>query len=88
MNWICEHDKETLRRNTMSIRFTDQEHQLVCNTAWKNRISASGMIREILLNGLKDRGIVAQHDEAPAVGDGRRQQRAERCHRSVEKKGG
>ena len=76
MKWICEHDKERLRRNTMSIRFTDQEHKLVCNTAWKNRISASGMIREILLNGLKEQGLDIHNDESPIRAAGGRRSRS------------
>jgi hypothetical protein len=57
MYWIHEKNEEDLRRNTLSIRFTDAEHKLVCNAAWKKRISASGMIRAILLNGLEERGL-------------------------------
>jgi hypothetical protein len=59
MYWIDDNRNVDLRRNTLSIRFTDAEHRLVCDAAWRSRISASAMIRGILLNGLQENGLTA-----------------------------
>ena len=63
MYWIdTDNKKGDLRRNTLSIRFTDAEHRLVCDAAWKKRTSASAMVREILLSGLRPRA--SAHDDS------------------------
>lgn len=63
MYWIDNTKKDDLRRNTLSIRFTDAEHLMVSNAAWRTRISASGLIREILLSGLEERGLTIKTDD-------------------------
>ena len=40
-------------RNTLTIRWTDREHRLVSDTAWRNRLSCSEMIRNIVLGELE-----------------------------------
>lgn len=55
MYWIGKTDDE-LRRNVLSIRFTDAEHKAICDHAWKNRISASALIRDLLRNEMNTFG--------------------------------
>ena len=48
--------EEEQLRNTLSIRWTDREHKLVCDTAWKNRLSCSQLIRDVVLESLGSLG--------------------------------
>lgn len=58
MYWIDQDKGDDLRRNTLSIRFTDKEHGAICDAAWKNRISVSTMIRDLVFSGMRDRGLM------------------------------
>jgi hypothetical protein len=48
--------EEDLRRNTLTIRFKDNEHKAVSDEAWRKRMSMSGWLREIALNRLESEG--------------------------------
>ena len=43
------------RRNPLTVRWTDQEHRLVVDEAWKRRISASELVRRFVLESLARR---------------------------------
>ncbi|MCE9614807.1 MAG: hypothetical protein K8T26_11060 [Lentisphaerae bacterium] len=43
-----------LRRNALTLRWSDSEMQLVADTAWRRRTSCAAMIREIVLEMLQD----------------------------------
>lgn len=45
---------EELRRNPLTVRWSDHEHKLVTDTAWRNRISASEFIRRLVMEGIGD----------------------------------
>ena len=52
-----------LRRNVLTIRFRDREHQAVCDEAWRNRMSASGWLREVVLSKMEAEGKFEAHSE-------------------------
>jgi hypothetical protein len=91
MKWIDDDGNKDLRRNTLSIRFTDQEHRTICDAAWRNRISASSMIRDILLGEIEQRGLTTgghggyagHNDVLPVKGRGK-----SKSHGSHHQKGG
>ena len=48
------HATEESKRNiTLSIRLASKEHQLIVDTAWRTRQSASQLIRESVLSQLR-----------------------------------
>ena len=51
------YDEADLHRNCLSIRFKDAEHQAVVDEAWRNRKTASGWLRELVLEHLARKGI-------------------------------
>jgi len=51
-------DDGELRRNCLTIRFRDVEHQAVTDTAWRNRMTASGWLRELVLEHLQQEGVL------------------------------
>ena len=44
---------EQRRRNCITLRLTDLEHKAISDTAWKNRRTASALIREATYSFLK-----------------------------------
>ena len=46
-------EEAELRRNCLSIRFKDCEHQAVTEAAWRQRMTASGWLRELALEHLR-----------------------------------
>ena len=44
---------EQRRRNGISLKLTDREHKAISDTAWKNRRTASALIREALYGFLR-----------------------------------
>lgn len=57
MQWRKLKSDDEMRRNTLTIRWTDDEHRLVSETAYERRTSCSEMIRGIVLgelNGKQD----------------------------------
>ncbi|WFB36796.1 hypothetical protein P3T73_03345 [Kiritimatiellota bacterium B12222] len=48
--------EKELRRNTLTIRFKDKEHQAVSDEAWRKRMSMSGWLRDIALTRLESEG--------------------------------
>jgi len=51
-------DEGELRRNLLSVRFKDNEHQAVTDEAWRNRMTASGWLRELALEHLKNKKVL------------------------------
>ena len=49
-------NEEERLRNSLTIRFNDKEHKNICDIAWKSRVSASQMIRDIILEKLNENG--------------------------------
>ena len=45
--------EETQKRNPLTVRFDDSEHQLVCETAYAQRISCSELVRDIVISQLR-----------------------------------
>jgi len=58
MYWIDNDRGDELRRNTLSIRLTDKEHEAICNVSWSRKVSASSMIRELVFSGMRERGLI------------------------------
>lgn len=83
MYWIEQENKEDRRRNTLSIRFTDREHRLVCDTAWKQRLSASGMIRDIILGQFQRLGILDQETQLPNPAAAKKGGESQQAHKTV-----
>jgi hypothetical protein len=46
-------DEQELKRNCLTIRFKDEEHKLVVDEAWRNRKTASGWLRDLVLERLE-----------------------------------
>lgn len=44
---------EQRRRNCISLKLTDREHKVIADTAWKNRRTASALIRNAMYGYLK-----------------------------------
>ena len=44
---------EEKRRNPLTIRWSDVEHQLVTDTAWRKRTNASALVRELVLSNIR-----------------------------------
>lgn len=44
---------EQRRRNCITLRLTDLEHKAISDTAWKNRRTASALIRDAMYGYLK-----------------------------------
>ena len=42
------------RRNCLTVRLRDREHQALSDEAWRNRMTMSGWVRQIALSHLKD----------------------------------
>ena len=57
MQWIDNND-ENRRRNVLSIRFNDHEHRIICDKAWRERLSVSGMLRDLILREYEKLGIL------------------------------
>lgn len=51
--------EEDLRRNVMTIRFRDREHQVIADEAWRQRMSMSGWIRDTALKRLREEGLLS-----------------------------
>ena len=52
---------EQRRRNCISLKLTDREHKAIADTAWKNRSTASALIREAMYGYLKtNEGIILE----------------------------
>ena len=47
---------DQLRRNCLTIRFQDAEHQAVRDEAWRRKMTASGWIRDLVMEKLKQKG--------------------------------
>ncbi len=45
--------EEELRRNSLAIRFRDDEYKAVTDEAWRNRKTASGWLRDLVLERLE-----------------------------------
>ncbi len=45
---------EEQMRNPMTTRWTDADFKLVADTAWRMRISASELVRRLVLEGLNE----------------------------------
>lgn len=52
--------EEELRRNCLTVRLRDREHQALSNEAWRNRMTMSGWVRQIALSHLKAEGNLEQ----------------------------
>lgn len=50
---------EERKRNPLTIRWTDEEHALVTETAWKNRTNASALVRELVLENIGKEELMA-----------------------------
>ena len=48
--------EEELLRNAMTLRWTDADFRLVADTAWRRRMSASELVRQLVIAGLKAEG--------------------------------
>lgn len=46
-------DEADLKRNCLTIRFKDEEHKAVVDEAWRNRKTASGWLRDLVLERLE-----------------------------------
>lgn len=49
--------EEKLKRNVLTIRFSDSEHRAVTNASWQAHSSASSYIRGIVLEHLRRQGV-------------------------------
>ena len=67
MYWIDNEKGDELRRNTLSIRLTDKEHEAICNVSWVNKVSASSMIRELVFSGMVERGLIISKNDLSAT---------------------
>lgn len=56
-------DDSELRRNCLTIRFKDDEHKVITDEAWRNRQSASKLIRDIVLGYLHAEGIMETNNK-------------------------
>ena len=45
--------EETQKRNPLTVRFDDEEHRLVCESAYAQRISCSELVRYIVISQLR-----------------------------------
>ena len=55
MKMEAKRDEERLR-NPMTSRWTDDDFRLVSDEAWKRRMSASELVRQLVIAGLKAEG--------------------------------
>lgn len=44
---------EQLKRNSLTVRLSDEEHKTISFASWKQHVSASRMCREIIMSYLK-----------------------------------
>jgi len=58
MYWIRHDHESQLRRRVLSVRFTDAEHAAICDKAWRERVSVSGMLREVILSEYGRIGVI------------------------------
>jgi len=49
--------EETLLRNVLTVRWNDSQHRIITDLAWRERRSASDLIRSITIESLKQRGV-------------------------------
>jgi uncharacterized protein (DUF1778 family) len=55
---MCRPEDE-LKRNAISIRLGDDEHHLITETAYRNRQSVSEMVREMVIEKIKEQEAAA-----------------------------
>ena len=45
---------EMMLRNPLCVRWTDADYKLVVDTAWERRLRVSELVRQIVLEGLRE----------------------------------